>query len=51
MLFDWILWMTVPGLRLLIGASIIVASGLYVIHRERIKVVSKRSSGAPPATR
>ncbi len=51
MLFDWILWMTVPGLRLLIGASIIVASGLYVIHRERIKVVFNPSSGEPPATR
>lgn len=35
MLFDWLLWMTVPSARMLIGAGIIVASGLYVIHRER----------------
>jgi drug/metabolite transporter (DMT)-like permease len=36
MLFDWLLWMTVPSSRMLIGAAIIVASGLYVIHRERL---------------
>ena len=35
MTFDWLLWMTVPNQRMLIGAAIIVASGLYVIHRER----------------
>ena len=34
MLFDWLLWMTAPNARMLIGASVIVASGLYVIHRE-----------------
>lgn len=37
MLFDWLLWMTVPSARMLIGAGIIVASGLYVIHRERVR--------------
>lgn len=36
MLFDWLLWMTVPNSRMLIGAAIIVASGLYIIHRERL---------------
>ncbi|MBM0104566.1 DMT family transporter [Steroidobacter sp. S1-65] len=36
MLFDWLLWMTVPSARMLIGAAIIVASGLFVIHRERL---------------
>lgn len=36
MLFDWLLWMTVPSSRMLIGAAIIVASGLYIIHRERV---------------
>lgn len=35
MLFDWLLWMTVPNSRMLIGAAIIVSSGLYLIHRER----------------
>ena len=35
MLFDWLLWATAPGLRMLTGAFIIVASGVYVLHRER----------------
>lgn len=35
MLFDWLLWTTIPGARMLIGATIIVASGLYIIYRER----------------
>ena len=37
MLFDWLLWTTVPSARMLFGAGIIVASGLYVIHRERVR--------------
>jgi drug/metabolite transporter (DMT)-like permease len=36
MLFDWVLWLTVPSSRMLFGAAIIVASGLYIIHRERL---------------
>lgn len=35
MLFDWLLWLTTPSVRMLLGASIIVSSGLYVIYRER----------------
>lgn len=35
MLFDYMLWATSPNLRMLCGATIIVASGLYVFHRER----------------
>lgn len=35
MMFDWLLWATAPGLRTLAGAFVIVASGIYVIHRER----------------
>lgn len=35
MTFDWLLWLTAPSMRMLLGASIIVASGLYVIYRER----------------
>jgi drug/metabolite transporter (DMT)-like permease len=40
MLFDWLLWMTAPSSRMLIGAAIIIASGLYVIHRERMTTVA-----------
>jgi drug/metabolite transporter (DMT)-like permease len=36
MLFDWLLWTTVPSSRMLTGAAIIVATGLYLIHRERL---------------
>lgn len=42
-LFDWLLWLTVPSARMLTGAAIIVASGLYVIYRER--VTSARALG------
>jgi drug/metabolite transporter (DMT)-like permease len=35
MLFDWLIWATAPGLRMLTGACVIVASGIYVLHRER----------------
>lgn len=35
MLFDWLLWATAPGLRMLAGAFVIIASGIYVISRER----------------
>lgn len=35
MLYDWLIWNTSPSVRMLAGASIIVASGLYVIRRER----------------
>jgi drug/metabolite transporter (DMT)-like permease len=37
MLFDWVIWTTAPSARMLLGAGIIVASGLYVIHRERMR--------------
>jgi drug/metabolite transporter (DMT)-like permease len=40
MLFDYFIWMTVPSTRMLVGASIIVASGLYVFQRERKTVDS-----------
>ena len=35
MMFDWVIWATTPSTRMLVGAGVIVASGLYVIHRER----------------
>src|SRR5690606_34292240 len=35
-LFDYVLWHTMPRARMLIGASIIVASGLYVFRREQL---------------
>lgn len=37
MTFDWLLWLTLPGSRMLMGAAIIVGSGLYIIYRERVQ--------------
>ena len=34
--FDWLIWHTTPDRMMLIGASIIVASGLYLIRRDRV---------------
>jgi drug/metabolite transporter (DMT)-like permease len=31
---DWVLWSTVPGARVLSGAGVVIASGLYLIYRE-----------------
>lgn len=33
--FDWLIWNVAPDKAMLVGASIIVASGLYLIRRER----------------
>jgi drug/metabolite transporter (DMT)-like permease len=32
---DWVLWSTRPQPRMLAGAGIVIAAGLYLIHRER----------------
>jgi drug/metabolite transporter (DMT)-like permease len=48
MFFDWLIWTTAPSTRMLVGAAIIIASGLYVIHRERNVAVA--SPGNVPAS-
>ncbi|HWT14768.1 MAG TPA: DMT family transporter [Patescibacteria group bacterium] len=35
-LLDWLLWQTLPDRYVFIGAGIIVASGVYLIRRERV---------------
>jgi drug/metabolite transporter (DMT)-like permease len=32
---DWIVWQAVPGARMFAGAGVVVAAGLYLMHRER----------------
>jgi drug/metabolite transporter (DMT)-like permease len=32
---DWIVWQAVPGSRMFAGAAIVIAAGLYLMHRER----------------
>ena len=34
---DWFVWQALPGARMLAGAAIIIAAGLYLMHRERIR--------------
>jgi drug/metabolite transporter (DMT)-like permease len=31
---DWFVWHTLPGARTLAGAAIVIAAGLYLLHRE-----------------
>lgn len=33
---DWLLWDLLPGARMLTGAAIIIAAGLYLVRRERV---------------
>jgi drug/metabolite transporter (DMT)-like permease len=37
---DWVLWHTVPGARIVLGAGIVIAAGLYLLHRERARVTA-----------
>jgi drug/metabolite transporter (DMT)-like permease len=32
---DWIVWRAVPGGRVIAGGAVVVAAGLYLVHRER----------------
>ena len=34
--FDWLIWHSMPDRMMLLGAGIIIASGLYLIRRERV---------------
>ncbi len=39
MAIDWLLWTTWPAPQTLLGGAIIIASGIYLIRSERVKVV------------
>jgi len=41
-LLDALIWQYSPGLRVLVGAAIVIAASLFVLHRERVR--SKLSS-------
>lgn len=32
---DWVVWQALPGARMLVGAGIVVAAGLYLLRREQ----------------
>ena len=44
---DWMLWRTVPGGRAFAGAAVIIASGLYLMRRERSGPIA--DAGPSPA--
>ncbi|HYH21517.1 MAG TPA: DMT family transporter [Azospirillum sp.] len=49
-LFGWLLWGEVPQMQTIAGVAIVVASGLYILHREtRRNVAVVRSARAPEA--
>ncbi|UKE46761.1 DMT family transporter [Xanthomonas cerealis] len=44
--WDWLLWRKLPDAWTWLGAAIIVASGLYLLHRERVRATMR----PPPLT-
>jgi drug/metabolite transporter (DMT)-like permease len=41
---DWLVWRTLPGARMLVGAAIVVSAGIYLMQRQRR---AARQAGAP----
>jgi drug/metabolite transporter (DMT)-like permease len=35
---DWVVWQAAPGARMFVGAGVVVAAGLYLMHRERARL-------------
>ncbi len=43
MILGYLVWGDVPGLDLLLGAAIVVASGLYILWRETLRRAARRA--------
>ena len=43
-LFDLLIWQVSPTLSTVLGALIIIASGLYIVHRERVRKVAQAAA-------
>ncbi|MCB1651836.1 MAG: DMT family transporter [Alphaproteobacteria bacterium] len=41
--FDILIWKTVPGWSVFVGAAIIITANLYILHRERKKITGSAS--------
>jgi drug/metabolite transporter (DMT)-like permease len=48
-IIDWLLWSTLPSLRVYIGGSLVIASGLFLIWRERQIHRAALEATIPPA--
>ncbi|MBN6103752.1 DMT family transporter [Xanthomonas sp. CFBP 8703] len=46
--WDWLLWRKLPDAWTWVGAAIIVASGLYLLHRERVRATVRPPPLAHP---
>ena len=46
---DWMLWQTVPGTRTWIAAAVIIACGIYLMHRERVESSVHLADAVPPS--
>jgi len=46
--WDWLLWRKLPDAWTWLGAAIIVASGLYLLHRERVRATERPPPMAHP---
>lgn len=45
---DWLLWQTVPGGRTWVAAAVIIACGIYLMHRERVESTLPAADTVPP---
>jgi S-adenosylmethionine uptake transporter len=46
-LFGWMVWQDVPTPHILIGNAILIASGLFVFYRERVRAVAREGTVQP----
>jgi drug/metabolite transporter (DMT)-like permease len=46
---DWVLWRTVPAARTWIAAAVIIACGIYLMHRERVESSAHLADATPPS--
>jgi drug/metabolite transporter (DMT)-like permease len=46
---DWMLWQTVPTARTWIAAAVIIACGMYLMHRERLESSEHLADATPPS--
>lgn len=46
-LSGWLLWRDVPDPTMLVGCGIVIASGLYILHRETVRRAPMAQAAAP----
>jgi drug/metabolite transporter (DMT)-like permease len=47
-IFGFLVWHEVPGWGTLGGAAVVIAAGLYNVHRERVRRAEERAAAAAP---